>query len=207
MIDGFHDVQFPTDLAFGSAGGPEFMTDITALSNGQEVRNARWQGARRRFLVSLGPRAVGRVRELIAFFEARQGRRFAFRFKDPFDHSSGPGESVSPTDQEIGTGDGVTSRFGVSVQVAPSLPPRTNILPVVETIGVAVDGVVLTAGQFTYDNIENQVVLAQPPAIGSTVTAGFEFDVPVRFESDRLVVERHAGGGEGPEIGLVEVAR
>jgi uncharacterized protein (TIGR02217 family) len=44
------------------------------------------------------------------------------------------------------------------------------------------------------------------PAIGAAVTAGFHFDVPVRFDTDYLEVDLSAfAAGMIPKIPLVEI--
>ena len=51
-----------------------------------------------------------------------------------------------------------------------------------------------------------EVMFTSPPADGALVTAGFEFDVPVRFDTDRI--ESSVGGfsaGEIPSVPVVEV--
>jgi uncharacterized protein (TIGR02217 family) len=45
-----------------------------------------------------------------------------------------------------------------------------------------------------------------PPGEGEAVTAGFRFDVPVRFAEDRLEISRATfAAGEVPSVPLVEV--
>lgn len=45
-----------------------------------------------------------------------------------------------------------------------------------------------------------------PPEPGAEVTAGFEFDVPVRFATDRIAVSVASfQAGEMPEIPVLEV--
>ncbi len=74
MPDAFHEVRLPLRLALGASGGPYRRTDVVALSNGGEVRNARWADARRRFDVGTGLRAIEDLQTLVAFFEARCGQ-------------------------------------------------------------------------------------------------------------------------------------
>ena len=108
----FHDVRFPANLSFGSVGGPERRTDVVTLANGYEERNTPWSHSRRRYDAGLGMRSLEDVEMLIAFFEARQGRLFGFRWKDWADFKSAPA-SAEPSfeDQLIGVGDGATRVF------------------------------------------------------------------------------------------------
>lgn len=108
----FHEVRFPLRLALGVSGGPVRRTDIVNLSNGRESRNQRWRNARRSYDAGSGIRSVADLYEVLAFFEARRGELYGFRFRDPVDFKScPPGETTAATDQRIGTGDGVTAGF------------------------------------------------------------------------------------------------
>lgn len=112
MSSGFHEVSFPMSLAFGTTGGPERRNDIVLLSNGFESRNARWRSARRRFDAGSGIKSADDLYRLVAFYEARQGSLYGFRFKDPIDHLTCEyGQTPSPIDQQIGVGDGQASVF------------------------------------------------------------------------------------------------
>ena len=111
----FHEIRFPAALSFGSAGGPERRTEVVTLSNGFEERNSPWAHSRRRYDAGLGVRSLDDVATLIAFFEARQGQLYGFRWKDWADFKScAPSEDPLPEDQRIGTGDGDTRAFALS---------------------------------------------------------------------------------------------
>jgi uncharacterized protein (TIGR02217 family) len=50
------------------------------------------------------------------------------------------------------------------------------------------------------------VTFATPPGPGEAVTAGFEFDVPVRFDTDTIQVSVDAfQAGEVPAVPIVEL--
>ena len=85
---GFHEVRFPATLSFGSVGGPERRTEIVTLANGFEERNTPWAHSRRRYDAGLGLRSLDDVEALIAFFEARRGQLYGFRWKDWADYKS-----------------------------------------------------------------------------------------------------------------------
>src|SRR5215207_5460420 len=112
MASDFHEVRFPLDVSLGSRGGPVRRTDIVTLASGREHRNSRWAGSRRRYDAGLGVRTVDALHAVIAFFEERRGRLYGFRFRDRTDWRSGPpSREPGPTDQVLGTGDGVTTSF------------------------------------------------------------------------------------------------
>ncbi|QKV18626.1 DUF2460 domain-containing protein [Oricola thermophila] len=198
----FHDVVFPSRLAFGASGGPERHVEIVRLANGLEQRNARWSRARRRYTISTGIKSFADLRNLLQFFEDRGGPLHAFRFFDPVDHATAPpGQAVTPLDREIGTGDGTTVQFRLALG-----ENRPVTKPVPGTVRVAVDGIELSAPDFSVDHLTGIVTLAEAPGEGASVTAGFGFHVPVRFDNTQLAVTQTAfDAGEIPDIHLVEV--
>ena len=108
----FHEVQFSPKIALGSTGGPERRTEVVTLANGFEERNTHWAHSRRRYDAGLGVRSLDDLHETLAFFEARYGRLYGFRWKDWVDHkSSAPSAAPGPNDQTIGFGDGTERLF------------------------------------------------------------------------------------------------
>lgn len=206
----FHEIRFPTTLSFGAAGGPERRTDIVTLANGFEERNTPWAHGRRRYDAGLGLRSLDDVETLIAFFEARRGQLFGFRWKDWADfRSCRPSQAVSADDQLIGIGDGVNRLFPLAKRYVsgPAEYLRPVRKPVAGTVKVAVEGDVKAEGvDFIVDTAVGMVTFSNPPLDGTLVTAGFEFDVPVRFDTDQIAVSVasfHAG--EVPSVLVVEV--
>jgi uncharacterized protein (TIGR02217 family) len=206
----FHEVRFPDTISRGARGGPERRTQIVALTSGDEERNASWANSRRRYDVSYGVRRADDLAAVVAFFEARNGRLHGFRFKDWSDYRSGvPSAPVTPTDQPLGTGTG-SNRFFQLVKTYPSGAQswtRTIGKPVAGSVRVALGGVEQLSG-WTVDTTTGIVTFTTAPGAGLAVTAGFEFDVPVRFDSDamdvNLDIERL---GSITSIPLVEIRR
>lgn len=208
----FHDVRFPVSVSFGATAGPERRVEIVALTSGRERRNLRFANSRRRYDAGTGVRSLDDLYDVLAFFEARRGPLHAFRFRDPFDMKScRPDGGTAAGDQALGTGNGTASRFAL-VKVygtgadAYARPVRK---PVSGTLTVAVNGVVKTVeSQFAFDGAAGEVVFQAghiPPA-GAAVTAGYEFDVPVRFDAERLEASLTAfKAGQIPAIPLIEV--
>ncbi len=201
----FHDIRFPLDIALNSEGGPTRRTEIVALVSGREERNSPWAGSRRRFNAGYGVKSIADIETAIAFFEARRGRLYAFRFRDPFDWKSCP-LSAEPQadDQVLGQGDGARRTFPLikRYQSGPGAYDRRVTRPVAETLRVAINGAAATAFTFA----DGVVTLAAPPASGAVVTAGYAFDTPVRFDTDSLSVNLAAfRAGEIPSIPLIEV--
>lgn len=186
----FHEVRFPDNISRGARGGPERRTQIVELASGDEERNASWADSRRRYDVSYGIRRADDLAAVVAFFEARNGRLHGFRFKDWSDYKScAPSAVLAPTDQLIGTGDGTGTEFPLVKHYASGAQTwaRRITRPVVGTVRVALGGMEQLSG-WTVDAATGVVIFAAPPGNGIAIHAGFEFDVPVRFDSDMLDV-------------------
>jgi uncharacterized protein (TIGR02217 family) len=211
-MDGFHEVRFPLDISLRGRGGPERKTDIVMLGSGREQRNARWARSRRRYEAGYGVKTLAALSVVIAFFEERSGRLYGFRWRDRSDYTSGvPGASVTPLDQGIGQGDGTNAAFQLIKTYGASFAPyaREILKPVQGTVRVAVAGVETTAANdFTVDATTGMVTftpMSIPPA-GAAITAGYLFDVPVRFDTDYLEIDLAAfEAGEIPKIPLIEL--
>lgn len=203
----FHEVLFPLDVALGAAGGPERLTDIVRLGSGREERNARWAHSRRRYDAGYGVKTLAGLQAVVAFFEERRGRLHGFRFRDRLDHASGPpGAAVSAIDQPVGTGDGDTATFPLArtYGTGPGAYVRPIVKPVAGSVRLALDGE--ETGDFALDAATGLVTFGSPPADGAIITAGFLFDVPVRFDTDRLEVNLTSfAAGEIPSIPLIEI--
>ncbi|MGG7518519.1 phage distal tail protein, Rcc01695 family [Allorhizobium undicola] len=209
MTDAFHEVRFPLRVSLTTSGGPVRRTDIVNLSNGRESRNQRWAGSRRSYDAGSGVKSLADLYTVLEFFEARRGRLTGFRFRDPLDHASArPGQAVTAFDQLIGNGDGANRRFQLVKTYGDAAGGFTRSIakPVSGTVKLAVGGVALASGDFTLDAASGTVTLATAPATGVAVQAGFEFDVPVRFDTDTMEVNLEAfNAGSIPSIPLVEI--
>lgn len=206
----FHEVRFPASLSFGSAGGPERKTEIVTLTNGFEERNSPWAHSRRRFDAGMGLRSMDDVAALIAFFEARHGQLHGFRWKDWSDYKSClPSKAPSPLDQDIGRGDGVRTVFQLTktYQSGAQRYERTVTKPVAGTVLVAVAGDPKAASlEFEVSANTGLITFRDAPPVGVEVTAGYEFDVPVRFDADSIQVSVETfQAGQMPAVPVVEV--
>jgi uncharacterized protein (TIGR02217 family) len=202
----FHAVRFPLDVALGSRGGPERKTDVVQLAGGGEQRNGRWHHSRRRYNAGYGVKSRADMADVLAFFEERRGRLHGFLWRDGLDFSSNGG-TPTPLDQAIGTGTGAKTSFQLIKKYGASFDPylRPITRPVAGSVRVAVAGTELMSG-WTVDVGTGVVGFSVAPANGATVTAGFLFDVPVRFDTDRLDVELTSfDGAEAPSIPLIEI--
>lgn len=207
---GFHEIRFPANLSFGSVGGPERRTDIVTLANGFEERNTPWEHARRRYDAGVGLRSLDDIEALIAFFEARRGPLFGFRWKDWSDYkSSSPSKEVTFEDQEIAVGDGETDIFQLTKEYrsGEAAYSRPITKPVRGSVKVGVDGHALQESLgFDVDLATGLITLAETPDVGARVTAGFEFDVPVRFDTKGIQTSVASfQAGDAPQVPVIEV--
>ena len=207
-MSGFHEVRFPSAIGYGSTGGPGFATTVVETASGHEQRNIEWQQARARYDAGTGLKSEGDLAALIAFFRARMGRAYGFRFKDWSDFKScDPDAAPAATDQPVGTGDGSTTSFQLvkTYQSGPETFVRPITKPVGDSVRVALDGAEQASG-WAVDSATGLITFDAAPADGALVTAGFEFDVPVRFEDDRLTLSLETfRAGAVPAIPLIEV--
>jgi uncharacterized protein (TIGR02217 family) len=205
----FDDIRFPTGIARGASGGPERRTDIVATASGGEERNARWADSRRSYNAGFGVKSLDDLHAVVAFFEERRGRLHGFRWRDHADYKSAPPlQPITALDQTIGVGDGTTLAFQLVKRYGSGLRDwvRTITKPVPGTVTVAVSGV--PSASWSADHLTGIITFtagSAPPA-GAAVTAGFEFDVPVRFDTDQFRISREGfAAGDIPDIPIVEI--
>jgi len=203
-MQGFDDVLYPLALGRDAGVSAEFSTSIAITASGFERRASQWSDARLHFDVGPGVRSEAELGTLIAFFRARRGAARGFRLRDPFDFSSsGMSGAPSPFDQVIGVGDGMTARFRLMKRYGEDAQVRFVTRPRAESVRIGVGG-----GEVAGWTLEEGgwVVLDVAPPAGAEVRAGFLFDVPVRFASDRLDINAATfAAGEAPSVPLVEV--
>lgn len=207
----FHDVRFPTDLALGATGGPVRSTEVVTLGSGREQRNTRWANSRRRYNVGYGVKTIDDLHRVLEFFEERRGRLYGFRFHDPLDYrSSSPSTALTASDQAIGVGDGEKTRFPLVKRYGDGAAAyfRKISKPILNTIVISVDGEIVTGSDYHFDPVTHEIVFlaGNEPSQDQVVSAGFEFDVPVRFDTDEITVNlSHFDAGDIPSIPLMEL--
>lgn len=187
----FDEIQFPTGISFESSGGPRRQTQIVIMGSGYEARNARWANSRREYDVGYGLKSMNDIHALITFFEARDGRLIGFRFKDWPDYKScGPDDTPSATDQVIGIGAVTPMTFQLIKKYTSGSSSYTRVIkkPVAGSVLIAFNGVKQSVANYTVDSTTGLVTFLTPPGAGVSVSAGFQFDTPVRFDSDKLEI-------------------
>ncbi len=207
----FHETRFPVAVSRGAIGGPERRTEVVVLGSGAEERNQRWADSRRSYNAGYGVKSLDDLHSAVSFFEERRGRLHGFRWRDPLDHRSCTSERApSALDQTLGIGDGSRDRFPLIKVYGHAFAPyaRRITKPVVGTVTVAVNGIIEPASTHVVDHGTGVVtfLVGHVPAAGDAVSAGFEFDVPVRFDTDKLEVDISGfKSGAIPSMPLVEI--
>ena len=207
----FHEVRFPAGISLGATGGPERRTEIVVVGSGAEERNSRWADSKRSYNAGYGIKSANDLHDVIAFFEERRGRLHGFRWKDWSDYKScAPAGTPSASDQALGSGDGVNAAFQLVKIYGTSFAPwtRTIAKPVAASVVVAVGGVAADPLDYAVNTTTGVVTFTEAhiPGSGQAVTAGFEFDVPVRFDTDQLEINlNQIEAGSIPHIPIVEI--
>lgn len=208
MVD-FHEVRFPTSISKGSSGGPRRRTDIVTLRSGYEERNSVWADSRREYDAGLGIRNINDMHDVLAFFEARLGRLYGFRWKDWADYKSCPPmQTVARSDQTIGTGNGTSTKFQLykAYVSGPTAYVRVITKPVSGTVLVEVNGALVPGANYSLDPITGVITFVTAPSNGHIIKAGFEFDVPVRFANDAMDISvEQFNAGSAPQVNVIEV--
>jgi uncharacterized protein (TIGR02217 family) len=204
----FDEVELPLRVNFGSQGGPAFSTEVIVIDGGFERRNQNWSQARRNYDARAGVRSAADAAMLLNFFHARAGRARGFRLKDWSDYSSASDGTSAPfwSDQNIGIGDGSTVNFQLVKNYTSGAVThtRTIVKPISGSVSVGVNGVQLGSG-FSVNLTTGLVTFATAPASGQSITAGFQFDVPVRFDTDQLALRTENYATYKADIPIVEV--
>ena len=195
----FHEVKFPDTIAYGAAGGPVYSTTIVSTASGYEERNVNWSASRGTWDVSTGLKTQAQYAELIAFFRARKGKAYGFRFKDWSDYSA--------LTQTIGTGNASLKTFQlVKVYASGSYgESRTISKPVLGTTKIYLGGIIQTSG-WSVNTTTGLVTFTNAPGNGVVVTADFDFDVPVRFDTDEMSISiENYHRGSWKSIPIIEI--
>lgn len=204
----FHEVRFPDDISKGSSGGPERVTDIVELVSGYEERNATMANSKRSYDAGMGLRNVNDLHDVIEFWEARLGQLYGFRWKDWADYKSCKTRNTPAFgDQVLGTGNGVLTTFQMKKTYASGgfTYERTIKKLVSGTVLIGRNGALVTSGVST-DLNTGLVTFTVAPPNGHVVTAGYEFDVPVRFDEAKMTISIDAfNHGSVPSITVKEI--
>jgi uncharacterized protein (TIGR02217 family) len=183
----FIEQRLPEGIDYGYTGGETYSTDIIDIFSGEEQRNINWPAPRRKYTVSFSVKQQSDIDTLIAFFRAMKGKGNGFRFRDWTDMVA----YAAP----IATGDGNTTVFqlqktytayaGALSDVSIIYKPVASGHQIATTVIMYLNGLPLVENMdYTVDYTTGLVTFVMPPNSGVAITADFEFDIPVRFDTD-----------------------
>lgn len=184
-------------------------TDIVELVSGYEERNASMANSKRMYDAGMGLRNVNDLHDVIEFWEARFGQLYGFRWKDWSDYKSCKTRNF-PTfeDQAIGVGDGTNKVFQLvkNYNSGGFGYVRDIRKPVAgSTVLIGKAGVNQASG-WTVHIVTGVITFTTAPTLGQAITAGYEFDVPVRFDAEQLTISIDAfNHGSIPQIAIKEI--
>lgn len=195
----FHNIRLPKEVEKGAHGGAMFNTTVTQLSSGDEARNINWSADLQEWDIGYGIQTEVDFYIARAFFKARRGRGYGFRFKDWSDFNV-PDVASGLVYETIGLGDGANKDFQSVKTYEPSGP-----LPYVRTLTRLVDGAYVDSD--TGSNVTNTIKIylngvlqssgftvsttglihfTSAPGMNVIVGLAAEFDIPSRFNVDKF---------------------
>jgi len=216
----FHELSFPVNPTVGSDGGPGFDTAVMVMDSGQERRIQRRTQAQHWFNAAFHIRSLADISLIRDHYLRVSGVSDGFRYSDSGDMDSTTlgrtwGDDSPPAITNIDqvltpSGDGSLTTFQLIKTYGSGTATyvRTIKKPVAGTTVVAIDGVNQASG-WTIDTTTGVITFSVAPAIGEVVSAGYQFDVPVRFGEQvdqvlRTVIESF-GHGSVPAIPMIEL--
>ncbi len=180
--------RFPEAISYGSRGGPSYKTTIAESHSGKEQRNVVWSLPRHEYDAAFSVVSQINLDIVVAFFHVAQGRAYGFRYKDWLDYKSGDYQvPISHLDIQIGIGNGTTVDFQLVKLYTVGIYQKSRTInkPVSGTVKVGLGAVEQLTG-WTINTETGIVTFDTAPSVDVLVTAGFEFDVPVRFDTDKI---------------------
>lgn len=200
MQKNFTEQRFPTDISYGSTGGPEYNTEVLITTTGCEHRAPKWHTPKMRFNASPGIKNQRQMSEILAFFRVCKGRQLGFRYKDWTDFKA-QNEQVKIIDKHTLQ---LIKTYNLSDKIKDE---RIITKPVINTVKIYVSGQKLEQSDFSVDYTTGLITLTQEIILNNTeVTADFEFDIPARFDTDYLPVTiENYNFFSLPEIPIIEM--
>ncbi|MDF3048231.1 MAG: hypothetical protein K0R73_1349 [Candidatus Midichloriaceae bacterium] len=193
----FSNIRFPEHLSLGAIGGPIFSTDIVTTKSGNEQRNIDWLHARNRYNIATSVKNKDDFALIILFFRIHKGRGIGFRFKDWVDYSAS-GQLIVFSQKGIREYQLIKTYI-----VQDQMDIRVITKPVLGTVKINIRG--NTQYKYNVDYDTGIVTFEEDLPEGLEIKADFEFDVPVRFDTDELKIISMDVQDAAVEIPLIEI--
>lgn len=175
----FAETKLELGIDYGTRASLRFNTTVLVDGSGAEQRNANWSQPLGKWQIGDRYALYWEINYFLDFHAARKGSLEGFRFKDWSDYQS--------IKQQLGIGDGTKQAFQLikTYTIGSNSVIRPILKPVANTIRIYIDNVELHSG-WSVDITTGIVIFTTAPNVGAIITADFEFDVPVRFEQDKI---------------------
>ncbi|CAN7769781.1 DUF2460 domain-containing protein [Mesorhizobium sp. LjNodule214] len=174
--------KFALDMKFG----PVFQTTVIQLMGGYEDRNQDWPIALWKYEVELRNRPIAEIRAFQRHVLGRRGSMHVFPLRDPIDNTL--------TDENIGTGNGVTLEFQIKKTYADDDRPYRRPIAIVSNLVVKVDGVTQVEA-VDFNTEDGWIGFASAPTAGQAITVSCDFLIPVKYEADQNFLTLPIGPG------------
>lgn len=187
----FDEVRLPDDISHASQGGPGFNSVVIVTPSGSEQIVQQWEEARLEWDLQYGVRTQAQLESFIEFFRARRGKARGFRFRDWTDY-----QIETPVSAEELT----TTTFQILKSYSSGGQTVTRTIKKIDgdtlsdtaaddsdsTVRVyQADGTTEVTSGWTVDLTTGIITFSVAPGYVPKVTC--DFDVPVRFDTDRPV--------------------
>ncbi|WP_375327109.1 TIGR02217 family protein [Candidatus Tisiphia endosymbiont of Nemotelus uliginosus] len=196
----FHDIRMPQFIESFAIGRSGFATSCVSTLSGREVRNLDREYSKQKYLIKNCRLSSLEFEQFSAFFRARRGSNFSFRFRDHLDYQA--------TTQIIATGDGKLQQCQLTKTYEDPIMPYSRVItkPVLDSC----EFLTYPKESISIDlkvNYNSEVVnLEAPLEIGHILIANYLFEVEVRFGSDSFEYHYASDGSiELAELELLEV--
>ena len=185
----FSEETLNLGIAYGTTATITTSTAIVENFSGSETRSINWMQPLLKFNIGQKGCLNQELQQFIAFHEARKGTYQGFRFKDWSDYQFNQVITLNTNKQ---------AQLFKTYTVESLSVKRPLIKIVTGTVSVFVNNILVTEG-WTLNYNTGVITFNEIPA--GTIQVSGEFDVPVRFESDKIDLRFEAyESGTGDKI-------
>ena len=185
----FLEERLPLDIRMGASHSDDYAVTITQTAGGAEYRKLVHQYPMRRWTINFTLLRDDLAARVLALYHRAYGRYAGFRVRDVDDYNSsatGRG-TITMLDQPLTRLSAgiyqLRKEYGAGgTPLGIGRPARIVYKPVSGTVIAAKNGVSISSG-LSVDITTGVVTVSPAPLVGDTITAGFEFDIPARFDS------------------------
>ena len=185
----FLEERLPLDIRMGASHSDDYAVTITQTAGGAEYRQLVHQYPMRRWTINFTLLRDDLAARVLALYHRAYGRYAGFRVRDVDDYNSsatGRG-TITMLDQPLTRLSAgiyqLRKEYGAGgTPLGIGRPARIVYKPVSGTVIAAKNGVSISSG-LSVDITTGVVTVSPAPLVGDTITAGFEFDIPARFDS------------------------